>query len=595
VEAEKRVYGSRNDIAVPAAYELRARDVTTHQSYITYFTRQSTYILHTYTYNTTMLMIADDWKYLTEGGKHALFEYLGKEINYQGYLLRVKKEDLALSLSIGWTSKTATDVHKVHKNSSSPFTVKSESIRYIKDVVAPQLMPYIDVPKLLSLTWGFLKQLGKRTLAQDVIPISRRSSWSIVPQQEGRTICMKAKVDDHALGVLVPNYRKPVSPAAVVSHNPQSHSSTSSVISIEIKPKAGYKAFSPLVDPARRCKYKQSRFVLLQKLHAANKLKKEWTEQKASFSSYDPLDLFSGKHEQMKTAIRALLDCPQNNLKVWVDDSLAIGNSVPTPQWSVIGEALGLPETAIDAVRSPFVAAICEVLYQEELLEKLLRLQLLDATDADGALLLYARLVYLCSGSNEAAERLLDNEAYVRLLDSPAIASSKEDCDLLPGSPFHVPSDASQIQALCCIIDTNRHLLSKTTADSFIAVEMDEVRAKALELVENLDASDCVFLLTNWLLSLAICDVSVFIILQKERRETLGMPDCVLEKKDDDGSPFQVCLRSKQSIVEPGSIVWRSDKVEVALSYQLRVIDCDQKPALKLRTRAAKEQMFESM
>jgi hypothetical protein len=124
---------------------------------------------------------------------------------------------------------------------------------------------------------------------------------------------------------------------------------------------------------------------------------------------------------------------------------------------------------------------------------------------------------------------------------------------------------------------------------------MDEVRAKALELVENLDASDCVFLLTNWLLSLAICDVSVFIILQKERRETLGMPDCVLEKKDDDGSPFQVCLRSKQSIVEPGSIVWRSDKVEVALSYQLRVIDCDQKPALKLRTRAAKEQMFESM
>ena len=52
----------------------------------------------------------------------------------------------------------------------------------------------------------------------------------------------------------------------------------------------------------------------------------------AAASHYDPLDLFSGDNDRRQQALRCLLQCPQNNLRIFVDgtqlDPSTFGNAL---------------------------------------------------------------------------------------------------------------------------------------------------------------------------------------------------------------------------------------------------------------------------
>ncbi|EFA81684.1 hypothetical protein PPL_05678 [Heterostelium album PN500] len=87
-------------------------------------------------------------------------------------------------------------------------------------------------------------------------------------------------------------------------------------ISVEIKPKCGfvtqskYQSSSTKPIKSHTCRYCMHQYLKLKdgSIH--------------SISKYCPLDLFSGAVDRQKRAIRALLECPQNNLKIYKDGSL---------------------------------------------------------------------------------------------------------------------------------------------------------------------------------------------------------------------------------------------------------------------------------
>jgi hypothetical protein len=112
---------------------------------------------------------------------------------------------------------------------------------------------------------------------------------------------------------------------------------------------------------------------------------------------------------QMKDAIQALLECPQNNMRVWCNGrTIAIrgdncderqNDTATTRFQETLSEILQVSE---DNACDVLVDALTAMLQQETLLPQLLRLQQLDIIDGDGAVIIFERLVNVCESEDEA-------------------------------------------------------------------------------------------------------------------------------------------------------------------------------------------------
>jgi hypothetical protein len=156
----------------------------------------------------------------------------------------------------------------------------------------------------------------------------------------------------------------------------------------------------------------------------------------------------------------------------------------------------------------------------------------------------------------------------------------------------------------------------------------NEARQVALDFIEHsLTLESNIYLLQNWLLSLAMCDASFFITLRPvllddavamcstsaegfEEQEHGAMPEPQSMTSNNhwsnSGAGSWMVHRTYSGDATPG-IIFRYSSVsraalqttdrnaspDAAFLYAVKVIDCDQKPARKLRTRSGKEQAFQ--
>jgi len=299
-------------------------------------------------------MNASDWKYLGEGGKHVVFAYEPKALSsriessefWVGRLIRFDKDILSAAPDSNGTG----------------FGENDDPVRAIMYEI---LQPYIDLPEKKALPWGFVQGLRDQACMQSP---SRRRSW-LEQEKNGA----KATHQSSAVALVLRDYRLSVGTTRTQAK----------CVSIEIKPKAGYRAFSPLVDPQRSAKFIHSRYALLQKLYRNGKLTKDWMgpwHNSLQSSSYDPQDLFSGESQRVRHALESLMTCPQNNLKIWAGDSLILGSSehLSTSGWNIITEAIGINKISEVYAKSMLVEMTSKVLTEESFLSRLLALQRLD-------------------------------------------------------------------------------------------------------------------------------------------------------------------------------------------------------------------------
>eukprot|EP00592_Proboscia_alata_P021060 CAMPEP_0194425720 /NCGR_PEP_ID=MMETSP0176-20130528/24916_1 /TAXON_ID=216777 /ORGANISM="Proboscia alata, Strain PI-D3" /LENGTH=441 /DNA_ID=CAMNT_0039236107 /DNA_START=359 /DNA_END=1681 /DNA_ORIENTATION=- len=387
------------------------------------------------------------WKYVFEGGMHAVFKYSSGE--RKGKLLRVRKEDL---------TKSAI-------SSNSDYVLFF--ILYIHKVVFPRLKPYADVPDTVELTLDQVAELHKEALSSGKIPELRRDNWKVTNDSTDPVLYILASVSS--------DYRQ------ISGYENQGWS-------IEIKPKAGFMTFSPIVDPKHRVKYELTKFAIQQALIARNIIQKGWmrTSVITHSCSYDPLGFFSGEEPRIASALAALFGNPQNFLKVWnkegdIAHSNLVMNKLVEEEKSFLNQSLAC------------------ILHSENVLSKLLQMQLLDVIDADGAVLVYNRLVELCNGERFEAEYLVDN------VDGD-IASEPLQFGCLKSSPFQRPN-CEALDRLLSEVDNFSDPTSKEQS------ELDSIYHKSAAIVNKLSKPACIFLLKNWLLSLAMCDVGILIAL----------------------------------------------------------------------------------
>ncbi|CAH0383686.1 unnamed protein product [Bemisia tabaci] len=103
---------------------------------------------------------------------------------------------------------------------------------------------------------------------------------------------------------------------------------------VEVKPKQGW---IPMID--RR--FTKCAFCLNQYLKVFNGSVK-------MHSNYCPLDLFSGNRSRMKSAVKALLITPQNNLKIFKDGQLIYGDETKTDIIEILKSWLDSPVDFIE-------------------------------------------------------------------------------------------------------------------------------------------------------------------------------------------------------------------------------------------------------
>ena len=258
----------------------------------------------------------DDWKYAIEGGKHALFRYVGHDSDFCGHVIRIAKVDLA-SASY-FHDKTDSRESAPHVRTSCQLIENAEesafpSQKFHREVVQPLLGPcYLDLARVLRLSADCCSRLYQGTLASGLIPSSRLPSWECINPNGSTKFANATLLPDYTHISHQPCIRSPLSPSST-SNVHLIHDKPGTVLSVEIKPKAGYVTSSPLVLPSHRCKYHRTRFSLQQELMCMGHIQKGWrkieTKDSVTRSHYSPLDLFSGNVTRIrKVSIASLQD-----------------------------------------------------------------------------------------------------------------------------------------------------------------------------------------------------------------------------------------------------------------------------------------------
>jgi hypothetical protein len=438
-------------------------------------------------------------------------------------------------------------------------------------VVAPSLQTYLDIPQLAYVNQALARALCRQARQSGNIPPHRRPSWHLTrekcDEQRDRDGPRFRNKPTLLQGLWLRDYRQVLQmPAALSSRDPFTCTTPSPRLTVEIKPKAGYTAVSPLVDPLRRVKYRTCRYHLL--------------HRGTSSPLYSPLDLFSRSAPRIRQSLHSLVEAPRNNFRVWLGS-----------QWCTEQLSEALPAWMEGSTIEQFTHILSQILLNEDaFLRQILCLQKLDVVDSDGAVRVYNRLVqHWLNGSSTRASQLLDhcpnNKNRQPADETPMIAPSQRH-PRLTGCPTTLLADLSEtslalVEYLDLVVALERCLPDDVK-------RIDGFHQKAIALVNEMNQDDCLVLLRLWLLSLAMCDLSFFVGMQ-----AYVIPD---GPKLMDTLPAESLLfHSNQTTENPGIAVYRLGEKVFHIIYEIKAIDCDQKPARKLGSRGQKEEKLFSI
>jgi hypothetical protein len=538
------------------------------------------------------LPTSTSWTYSGEGGKHAIFSYQPNhtttEINEEwiGRLLRIDKS--AFRQCVGRSAY-------VNNNSSQslllPTTTISNDLDPFRNMMFTILQPYVDLPQTVLLDSAYICSLRDIALASGRIPSRRRSDWLTTDETDPE---MNYDCSSLHSALVLLDYRLTASgyqqPAKEFS------------ICFEIKPKCGYIPSSPLIDETRTYKYLKSRYVLLQNVYRTGDVTKDWMHNKSndSFSTfesskYDPIDLFSCDVARIRNSLRCLVECPQNNLRIWNDEKLLVGlgptNDAASFNWGGFLELMKIKpfsgKSKVDVIDF-LIEVTVQVLLEEPFLSRVLSLQKLDILDTDGAVRVYNRLIHLCNSNQNDAETLVDFhfEWAAKKYDDTCNTSF-----LMTRCPIAQPKDHSKIEKLSEQVDAMANLLKGTNGTLPSTEQLRTIRTQANCTIDSLSMEECCYLLQAWLLALTMCDLSFFIHYSKE-----AIDHDTQEQVDFGPDSNSMKVIATQTLDKPGRIAIRStNNVELVLLYTLKAIDVDKKPASKLRSRHLKERQFDAL
>jgi hypothetical protein len=312
----------------------------------------------------------------------------------------------------------------------------------------------------------------------------------------------------------------------------------------EIKVKCDLRSISPFLQVVSFPKLYHSRYLLNQhyKQRAANSnngmfRQVEWGKFR-SRSSYHPADLCSNDFQRIFSAVENLVENPQNNLGIVYNENRCYGWDIDNIEEyeSKLEEFASLQDAAPDNFPFAFdrrrkwkslVNFLFSLILHEEMISSYVeKLQCLDIIDCEGAYECYRK--GLASSSSQAGwdKDLLD---YLQqpLQDSIKIISdiiydlhypSNNSHDRLERPSFQervtlLPISSALKSYLLLVHDSKTMLLGDPCPKEFVA-RREQLRGKALELLNMYSLDDILYLLKLWMLSIIAKDCSVLVSIR---------------------------------------------------------------------------------
>ncbi|KAF9546578.1 Inositol-pentakisphosphate 2-kinase [Mortierella hygrophila] len=316
----------------------------------------------------------DYWKYRAEGNANIVLQYIGPHSHLRNTVLRLRK---ANRLDDPGTELQGTNFGD-DTMTKKDLTVESHFATEVIGLLLGQ--EFVEQLIAVALPPGFLPSLA--LAIEPSRPESRR--------QKGIDLAQ-------SVGFLALDHTRFIKPSPGQSD-----------VAVEIKPKWGFLTKSAFLRKDQDIKRRKCRFCMYQH----QKIK---TGQEGTLSKYCPIDLFSGTELLVQDAVDALVDTPQNNLRLFVDgiqksvnrESMAQCLSAPStsattqlqeqqqkrkPQWMEGDDPLDYEEDDSGPVRLTDV--LTKILIESPLLRRLGRLQqALDSLDVETVHQLYTYLI----------------------------------------------------------------------------------------------------------------------------------------------------------------------------------------------------------
>ncbi|AQK46911.1 Inositol-pentakisphosphate 2-kinase IPK1 [Zea mays] len=309
---------------------------------------------------------AKDWVYKGEGAANLILSYTGSSPSMLGKVLRLKK--ILKNKSQRAPSCIVFSSHEQLLWGHIPELVESVKQDCLAQAYAVHVMSqhlganHVDGGVRVRVSRDFLELVEKNVLSSR--PAGRVNASSIDNTADAALL-----IADHSL----------------FSGNPKG----SSCIAVEIKAKCGFLPSSEYISEDNTIKKQVTRYKMHQHL-------KFYQGEISKTSEYNPLDLFSGSKERICMAIKSLFSTPQNNLRIFVNGSLAFGGMGGGADSVHPADTLKCLEdlSKISGLKLPdFTELLSETIFRSEVLGNLLATQKLDDHDIEGVIHLYYNII----------------------------------------------------------------------------------------------------------------------------------------------------------------------------------------------------------
>ncbi|ORX89322.1 DUF941-domain-containing protein [Basidiobolus meristosporus CBS 931.73] len=286
------------------------------------------------------------WSYKGEGNANLILSYDGPDSLYENTILRLRKTE---------------------KEQEKPTPLNEgyiENLEYIDKAIGPLIgQKYAGKMILCKLRPDFLDALSRKI--EGSRPESRRFKTIDVTE---------------SVGLICSDHSKVASTLFPPEH----------VLSIEIKPKWGFLPNSPHISQTNRVKRKVCRYCMHQYL-------KQKKDPAITRSHFCPLDLYSEDEPRVMKSLRCLLEVPQNNLKIHLNNRRLLFEQ--DEDFLSMEASLGIAPTNDDSglrkerVIDLLTKAVSKALLHDGIMRKLKKLQsTLDEADIEGIFPIYKSL-----------------------------------------------------------------------------------------------------------------------------------------------------------------------------------------------------------